>query len=79
VSTPARWAHRRRKQLIRLLGGCCTKCGSSRKLEFHHTGARTWVARKKSRWMRMVLYWRDYQAGIIELLCRRCHCRIDRH
>jgi hypothetical protein len=78
MSTQALWAHRRRRQLVQLLGGCCRRCGSSRKLEFHHTGPRTWVARKKSRWMRIILYFRDHQAGIIQLVCRKCHRKMSR-
>jgi hypothetical protein len=74
----ALWAHRRRRALIQALGGCCELCGSSHKLQFHHTGPRTWVARRKSRWMRIILYWRDYQAGIIQLLCSQCHIKEGR-
>lgn len=73
MSRQALWAHNKRDELISMLGGCCAHCRSTDRLEFHHTGPRTWVARKKSRWMRAILYRRDIEAGIIRLLCRDCH------
>ena len=79
MSYPALWAQRKRAELIDLLGGKCSLCGEQHSLEFHHKpGTRTWVARKKSRWMRMVLYRRDIEAGLITLLCRDCHSAAGR-
>jgi hypothetical protein len=71
----AAWARKKREELIELLGGKCHKCGSKNKLEFHHKYVREWVAAKKSRWQRMVLYRREYDAGEIELSCRHCNAR----
>jgi hypothetical protein len=79
MSRQAQWAHRKRAELIKLLGGRCAECGERHALEFHHRpGTRTWVARKKSRWMRIILYQRDIEAGLISLLCHDCHKSVGR-
>jgi 5-methylcytosine-specific restriction endonuclease McrA len=63
----------RRESLIRKLGGRCQRCGSTTKLEFHHTKPRTWTAAAVSRSVRIRLYEADYEKGIIELLCKKCN------
>lgn len=68
-------AKKKRAQLVFLLGGECKKCGSRQDLEFHHVRGRTWRAREKSRYKRMVLYFRDYDRGLIILLCHDCNKR----
>lgn len=66
---------RKRDQLREDMGGVCVCCGAKKRLEFHHTHERTWVARKVSRWHRMTLYRRDWEAGHLELRCKKCHGR----
>lgn len=68
-------AARRRAILIAALGGCCIECGSTSQLEFHHTQSRDWVASKMSRWQRQLEYEKDWEAGVIELLCGDCNKR----
>ena len=65
------WAKRKRKELTMKLGGACVKCGRKRRLHFDHidSSTRTWNTRSKSRWMRMVLYFRDFERGFLQLLC----------
>lgn len=85
--TPKEWAKQKRRELIKEMGGVCTHvetrrtiggtrevhCDRQHRLEFHHTGERTWTAAKKSRWMRVVLYRKDWQAKILVLLCKKHH------
>lgn len=69
------WCLRERARLIELLGGKCVECGSTEKLEFHHTHPRGWVASHLNRWQRLAEYKRDIARGHIELLCKACNCR----
>jgi 5-methylcytosine-specific restriction endonuclease McrA len=64
---------RARRKLIAELGGKCVECGQTRKLEFHHTLTRTWIARKVSRWVRIARYRREWEQGCIVLLCSQCN------
>lgn len=73
-------AYRERRQLIELMGGSCTACGddedaSGFSMEFDHPNGRDWTPRRKNRWVRMALYRRDWLAGNLRLLCRRCNAR----
>ena len=65
--------HTMRARLITAMGGRCKLCGSRYKLEFHHSSARKWVASNHNRWVRLAKYRRDYIAGILVLLCKRCN------
>ena len=67
------WAARKREELMEQLGGACAGCGTKTKLEFDHPKGRKWVASKKSRWMRMVLYRREAKQGLIRILCETCN------
>lgn len=62
-----------RSRLLAVLGGECYKCGSKEHLELDHPYGREWVARDKNRWTRMKLYWEDYEAGNLRILCRDCN------
>jgi len=64
---------RRRAHLVKSLGGKCRKCGSARRLELHHVRGRDWVAAQLARHQRIVRYERDARAGLLVLLCARCH------
>lgn len=63
----------RRKQMIADLGGKCKRCGSKKKLEFHHTHPRTWETRKHNQWVRLNKYQEDIDAGHIEVWCKPCN------
>lgn len=69
----ARNVAKRRAKLIAKLGGKCEVCGHTSSLEFHHITERTWIARKTSRWRRMVLYEREALNGEIVLACKWCN------
>lgn len=68
---------RGRLALIVALGGKCVDCGEADpdELQFDHTGPRTWVANKTSRWQRLAHYRREAAAGEIELRCGDCNNR----
>lgn len=63
--------HKRRRDALRRLGGCCAKCGSRRKLEFDHADPN-----KKSfgLWCRTVSSLRfEAELKKCQLLCGPCH------
>ena len=64
--------HRRRAQLIELLGGYCVRCGSTERLEFDHIDPATKSFELGSDWTRA---WDDLvaEARKCQLLCRPCH------
>ena len=64
--------HRRRAQLIELLGGYCVRCGSTERLEFDHIDPTTKSFELGSDWTRA---WDDLvaEARKCQLLCRPCH------
>lgn len=64
---------RGRMALIKLMGGRCAECGYRWRLQFHHLYFRSWVARKKNRWVRLANYRRDYALGLIVLCCANCN------
>lgn len=68
---------RRRLILIHAMGAKCKKCGCDDigRLEFDHTKKRKWVAAEKSATTRQRLYEKDWEAGILRLLCRSCNAR----
>ncbi len=67
----AAWANRKRAELMAELGNACKVDGCENdELEFHHPLGRDWTPSKHSRWQRMILYWRDYRAGRLEILCK---------
>jgi hypothetical protein len=68
-----RRAQESRSRLLERLGGECAKCGATENLELDHPFGREWVARDKNRWVRMKLYWQDYESGNLRILCERCN------
>jgi len=66
---------KRRDELIAFLGGACVDCGATTDLAFDHLIERTWDTRKLNRWIRMAVYWREAQAGHLELRCRSCNSK----
>lgn len=62
-----------RDKLEDVMGGECARCHSTENLEFHHPTGRDWEPRQKNRLQRMRLYWRDFRAGLLQLLCASCN------
>lgn len=87
-STKKKQLLRRIQRLIDFLGGCCCRCGTKQletdedgtnwhtQFQFHHPNGRDWIARKVSWVARISRYWRDAEAGNLELVCWRCHNQI---
>lgn len=67
--------HEGRALLIKQMGGKCTVCGATEKLQFHHLYTRTWIASKKNRWTRLAIYRREYNNRVLNLLCSDCNKR----
>lgn len=69
------YARKSRLRLIVALGGKCVHCGTTERLEFDHINpdSRTWDLRRAGMFYSMTLYWRDYRAGLLQLLCRHCN------
>ena len=63
----------RRDHLIRYLGGKCSNCGTTERLEIHHIRGRTWTARKVCRRRRHLLYIAEAIRKEVDLLCRHCN------
>lgn len=77
------WTKRRastlRDRLRVLLGGQCSRCQGTKKLEFcHFPGTRAWEAKKLNLYRRMLRYTKDYKKGQLLLMCRKCHQAWDR-
>ena len=78
-NTQAEWqkaraeARIRRAALIKKLGGECVECGSDEELTFQHPHGRTWEPRKVNGRQRIRLYERDFEAGLLTLLCNGCN------
>lgn len=67
------WATRRRKWLIKELGGKCHKCGSKRKLELDHIFPTNEELRKMDSSSRMSHYYKEFLANNLQLLCQTCN------
>lgn len=66
---------RRRLILIHAMGAKCEKCGCDDigKLEFDHIRKRSWVAVEHKGTTRQRLYEKDWEAGVLRLLCSTCN------
>ena len=66
-----------RLEIIEKLGGKCAECGTKgskkNKLELDHIHGRDWQPKKKSRWMRLVIYRREAAEGKLQVLCSKCN------
>lgn len=76
----ARWAARKREELLKILSpdGKCSKCGRKPRkhpLEIDHVDGREgWEPRKLNRWSRIARYWKEFHAGIkLRALCKPCN------
>jgi hypothetical protein len=77
----AAWADRKREELIKALGGTCSKSGDGKcdgELEFHHPFGRDYEPKDFSRWQRIIKYRREAAMGLVELRCCR-HNRRDNY
>lgn len=74
----AEWRRKYRQRLVDELGGVCAKCGTDRKLEFHHARRRTWITRDLPIHSRLARYKHEIAEGVIELLCRSCNAKAGR-
>lgn len=64
---------RRRRALVRELGGECVQCGTDEDLHFDHPNGRTWEPRRTNQLQRMRRYEADHEAGNLQLLCGSCN------
>lgn len=69
------YAQKVRRELIRLMGGCCAICGldDADDFEFDHPFGRDWEPNAKSYSARMAQYRREFHAGLLRLLCTGCN------
>jgi len=65
--------HRRKARLMADMGGICAKCGTDEKLEFDHIQGIGWDASKISAKSRVSRYRREFEAGLLQLLCGPCN------
>jgi len=72
-----RRAHVIRNELLLLLGGECEGCGTTENLEFNHLVERTWIAKKLTRYRRMLRYRKEAKLGLINLLCEKCNKKYE--
>lgn len=67
-----------RQSLIEQMGGCCTYCKSTEKIQFHHPFGRLWQPNKAARWVRIARYRREWQSGLCVLACKKCNLAIGK-
>lgn len=69
----------RRRELVKLLGGKCVDCGTTKDhkknpLEIDHPNGRDYDLRKMDQTWRVAVYFREYRNGVkLEVRCRRCN------
>lgn len=66
-------AIRRRRALIRALGGKCAVCGSTEKLELDHKAPRDWTPSTRSKTQRLRAYQAEAKKGNVQVLCAQHH------
>lgn len=69
------WARKTRDAIIEQLGGKCVRCRGWKCLTFDHIAPIRWEPRLVSWSQRMRRYKQDADAGLLQLLCIRCHGR----
>lgn len=62
-----------RAALVEKLGGCCVECGSDRRLEFDHIYGTTVQLDRLSGYDRILLYRKEAEQGLLQLLCKKCN------
>lgn len=71
----ARTYKKRRRVLIRTLGGVCSNCKSSSQLELDHICGRDYDIKQLNRWTRIARYEREAADGLLQVLCKSCNSR----
>lgn len=66
-----------REKIVNLLGGKCVTCNKKKRLELDHIdpNTRTWEACKLSQMGRARRYWKEFQQGLLQVLCRKCNSK----
>lgn len=67
------WARKAYATLIRQLGGCCSRCGSTDDLSIHHPNGRDWRLEKVEWSARISIYRREAKEGKLGVLCMQCN------
>jgi hypothetical protein len=57
------------------MGSQCVECLEKSDLTFHHPKGRRWEPRLLNQEQRMRHYLRDFEAGVLVLLCYSCNSR----
>jgi hypothetical protein len=72
-SSRVRARARARELLILAMGGACKHCGRRDFLEMHFTGGLGREHHGMNSLTRLVWYQKQFEAGLLMLLCRSCH------
>ena len=64
---------RKRRKLLKILGGECVCCGSKKKLEFDHINGRSWEVTDIGSHRRICRYFKEAKKGKIQILCHECN------
>lgn len=64
---------RKREKLMEEMGGKCVGCGRMNLLEFDHIFGITWVAASVSSHQRLIRYRKEWEDGLLQLLCGPCN------
>jgi hypothetical protein len=69
------YAKKLKAELVKSMGGICALCGENNpeKLEFDHKDGRDYEANKLSYSARLARYKREFEAGLLRLLCSDCN------
>lgn len=66
-------ANQLKSELIAFLGGQCEECGATTDLEPNHIYQRTWRSRELTHYRRVLRYWKEARAGLLNCLCKECN------
>lgn len=64
------WVAERREQYIQSFGGCCSRCGSTDRLEFDHVDPKEKISHRIFSWSHDRI---RSELQKCELLCKQCH------
>jgi 5-methylcytosine-specific restriction endonuclease McrA len=71
----AKWAQRKRRELMFILGGRCAHCGTTESLTFDCIRPVNGGHHKMSSSARMTFYVREMRKGNIQILCHKCNVK----
>lgn len=66
-----------RSKVIEMLGGKCSLCGSTERLEIDHPNGRDWQPNRTSQARRANRYLEEAKAGHVRVLCRACNRKLS--